>query len=197
MAKIEKLFSKIVMIIFLIMIVLGFTIPGFINSADSTPVKNQIEPRLCQTDADCYLTCDNRPVPVICLENLCQQNECGYSYFNYDSEKPIYLKLKILVDSLSRNKVNLLEKADSKNFFIKFLADDSVIIYSNRLSLSMILSKIGMALTDNCLKIDTIDYCEDEQHSLKIVVNGQEITDAEIYIPPEGDEILITYSSKD
>ena len=69
--KDKKLFSKILLILFLLMIVLGFTLPGFLEFDEET---QYIEPRICQNDADCYLMCEDIPVEVLCSQNLCQKN---------------------------------------------------------------------------------------------------------------------------
>ena len=199
MVKTEKLFSKIIMIVFLVLIVLGFTIPGFINNPNPGAAQSKVEPRLCKSDADCYLTCDNQPWRVLCLQNLCQQNECGESYFEYASEQLITFQLEIIINAinaannLTAGKISLIERAHFQDFFVKFSEDDQVKIYSPRLSLNVVLSKAGMVLAGNCLKIGPASYCQDEANSLTILVNGKEIASPEIYIPNEGDEIKISY----
>ncbi|MBS3139917.1 hypothetical protein J4479_02845 [Candidatus Woesearchaeota archaeon] len=191
MPKTEKLFSKVMMIIFLALIVLGFTIPGFINN--SAPALNQasnsVEPRLCKTDADCYLTCDNQPLRALCWQNLCQQNECGPSYFEYDVEPAVEFKLEVE----TKNKIILTERTNSQNFFVEFLDGDRVKTHSPRLSLEMILGKAGIILADNCLRIDAQTYCSDAERLLSILINGQDVADPGSYIPNNGDEIKIGY----
>src|SRR3989338_5061445 len=134
MVKTEKLFSKIIMIVFLVLIVLGFTIPGFINNPNPGAAQSKVEPRLCKSDADCYLTCDNQPWRALCWQNLCQQNECGPSYFEYDVEPAVEFKLEVE----TKNKIILTERTNSQNFFVEFLDGDRVKTHSPRLSLEMI-----------------------------------------------------------
>ena len=191
MAKTEKLFSKIMMIIFLALIILGFTIPGFINNSGTGTVQDQVEPRLCKTDADCYLTCDTQPLPVLCLQNLCQQNECGDSYFSYEQEDPIAFELEV---RLSENSLNLVELANSRDLFVRFMDENKVEMYSPKLSLNIVLDKMKMILANNCLGINLEIYCSDQEHSLAVLINGEEATDPGLYIPNTGDEIKILYS---
>lgn len=206
MPKIEKLFSKIVMIIFLVLLILGFTVPGFINNQGNSG--NQpaaaAEQRLCKSDADCYLTCENQPVPIICLQNLCQQNECGDSYFAYEPENPVTFKLEVIIDSFPEKKVSLIDRTNSQNFFVKFMENDLVQMYSPRLSLNAVLDKAQMVLANNCLKIDAAAYCSNTgsnagsntDNYLTVLVNGEEAADPGIYIPNEGDEIIIKYGAR-
>ena len=66
---------KIGMLVLLALIVLGFTIPGFIDPTGEDQQVN-VEPRLCQSDADCYLLCDDVPEQVLCSQNMCVRNSC-------------------------------------------------------------------------------------------------------------------------
>ena len=195
--KTEKLFSKIVMVIFLIMIVLGFTVPGFIGGQDQVHQNTVVEPRLCQSDADCYLTCDDEPIPVLCLQNLCQQNECGYSYFEYDEVNKISFKLDVVVDSglLEESKIEKLslnERKNSNDFFVTF-NDKQVNLFSPKLSLDLILSKVNLAMNEECLQVDQELYCNNDDKFLSMMVNGEESLEFANYVPQEGDEISISY----
>ena len=183
----EKLFSKVMVIFFLVLLILGFTVPGFINSSNGV-VQNQVEPRLCQTDADCYLTCDEQPVPVICLQNLCQQNECGYAYFEYE-QNPLTFQLEVI---LNNEKISLENRTTQGNFFVKF-ENNMVKMYSQRLSLNAVLSKVGLLLDSNCLLVDGNRYCADEDNFLSVLIKGNETADVGNYIPQEGDKIEIGY----
>ena len=118
MAKTEKLFSKIFMVVFLVMLILGFTIPGFLNSGNSNPQVSQVEPRLCTTDSDCYLICDDKPIASLCFKNLCQQNGCSeYSLYPYQNS-PLTFGLKVDVEE---KEIDLQEGYDSKNFYISLM----------------------------------------------------------------------------
>ena len=81
--KSKSLIRKTIVIVFMALIVLGFTVPGFLHSNDENN-NYAVEPRLCKTDAECYLTCDDLPVKVLCAENICQQNSCEeYAIFEF------------------------------------------------------------------------------------------------------------------
>jgi hypothetical protein len=194
--KREKLFSKIVVVVFLALIVLGFTVPGFLygNGSNVDSTSNEIEPRLCQSDTDCYLICDNQPLAVLCAQNLCLQNECGPSYYEYNPEEPISFKLGVVVDSGENvTKLELSEKNNPQNFYVKFLEKDEIQINSHRLSLNIILDRIAILLHGTCLRIDNEAYCDNDDYFLSVLVNDQEIGDAGNYIPQEADEISISY----
>ena len=191
MVKTEKLFSKIFMIVFLIMLILGFTIPGFLNSGNnSNPQVSQVEPRLCTTDADCYLICDDKPIASLCFKNLCQQNDCNeYSLYPYQNI-PFTFDLKADVDGKN---INLQEGYDSKNFYVSF-NDDKINIFSN-LNLQQILEKGNIIMTDTCLTINQTSYCNDDDKKLKVMVNNNQTLAGSFYRPKEGDMVEIKYEN--
>lgn len=200
MAKTEKLFSKIGMIVFLILIVLGFTVPGFINS-DQNNLPPQVEPRICQSDAECYLICDEKPFPVLCAQNLCQQNECGFSYFEYNRDEAVTFKLDVVVDSGTREapnvgKLDLISRNNAQNFFVTFAPEDKISIFSSRLNLNLVLDKVNVFLYDKCIKVDTTSYCENDDFFLSILVNNEESELLGDYIPQNGDDISISYLAR-
>ena len=187
MAKTEKLFSKIFMIFFLVMLILGFTIPGFLNSGNNNnPQVSQVEPRLCTTDADCYLICDDKPIASLCFRNLCQQNDCKeYSLYPYQNN-PFTFDLKVDVEE---KKINL-QDYDSKNFYVSF--NDKVSTFSN-LNLQQILEKGNIIMTDTCLTINQTSYCNDADKKLKVMVNNNQTPAGSFYRPKEGDMVEISY----
>jgi hypothetical protein len=195
--KTEKLFSKIVMVIFLVMIVLGFTVPGFIGNQDQTSNTAQVEPRLCRSDAECYLNCEEGAVPVICLQNLCIQNECGYSYYDYNKNNLISFKLDVTVDvgSINNSNVTVIElsqRSDSQNFFITF-NEDSVSLFSSKLSLNHVFDKVNLAMNEECLQVGKELYCTNDNYFLSMHVNGNESSEYGNYLPQNDDEVSISY----
>src|SRR3989344_5255924 len=111
MAKTDKLFSKIVIIVFLVMLVLGFVVPSILNNSSSGPVG--VEPRICNTDADCYLFCDDQPADILCLQNLCVVNSCEEkNYYEY-SQNPVSFTVNI-------KNVTLAERSSERDIFVKF-----------------------------------------------------------------------------
>lgn len=188
MAKTEKLFSKIIMILFLIMIVVGFTIPGFIQNTDNTAAP--VDQRLCTTDADCYLLCNDVPEAVLCYKNLCSKNTCEeYNYYPL-TINPLTFSLTVIVDGKS---INLTERSSSQDLFVNFI-DDHIIIFSPGLSLNNVLDKAGIIL-EGCLIIDKMSYCSDDHSTLEMVVNSEKSLQYGSYLPKEGDMITVIYSS--
>ena len=187
----KKLLSKIFLIILLLMIVVGFSVPLFnIGSQPEATPSGTIEPRLCQSDKDCYLLCDDKPVTVLCSQNLCQQNECGeFNLFPY-SETPITITLDITVNG---NKIALEGRNNPDDIFVS-LKDQRIQLFSSRLYLEHILEKLKISMTGPCLSVDQQQYCEDNNHNLTFFVNGQESLQGGFYIPQEGDEIRMVYS---
>ena len=188
--KIDKLFSKVFMILFLVMLVLGFTIPGFINSGnnvDNSQISG-VEPRLCTTDSDSYLMCDDKPTASLCFKNLCQQNDCNeYSLYPYQNS-PLTFDLKVEVNG---EKINLQESYDSKNFYV-FFNGDIVSTFSN-LNLQQILEKSRVILSDTCLIISQTSYCNDADNKIKVIVNNNQTLAGSFYKPKEGDMIEVGY----
>lgn len=56
------------------------------------------------------------------------------------------------------------------------------------------LSSLGFTLTNTCLTMDTgTQYCTNQEHILKLYVNGRPKTDITSYISQEEDQILLYY----
>src|SRR3989338_6238870 len=113
--KKQQRFRQIAMIIFLVLIVLGFTITGFLNPPDS--VVQIAEPRLCHTDVDCYLFCDETPKEVLCSQNLCQQNSCEEASYYAFKETPLQFSLMV---ELENETLSLQNRSSSQNLFVTF-----------------------------------------------------------------------------
>lgn len=191
MAKSKKLFSKIVMIAFLLMVVIGFTIPLFNlggDSPDKTPT--YLEPRLCQADPDCYLICDDQPMKVLCLQNLCQINSCReYNLYPYRAE-PLKFDLSIEVEG---EVLDLSLYSNLLDFFTSF-EEDKVEVFTTGLSLGRVLEKAGVSLEGGCLTVGGKQSCPSEEKELKLRLNGEEFYDYNYYVPKEGDLVEIVYS---
>lgn len=53
---------------------------------------------------------------------------------------------------------------------------------------------LGMKLTDKCFQLDNgVEYCSNENNSLKVFVNGERITNPSDYVFEDLDQILISY----
>lgn len=179
--KTEKMFGKAVIIIFLVLLVLGFVIPGVINYNTSDAAA--VEPRLCSSDADCYLFCDDLPAPVLCSQNMCARNSCDEaSYYEYNAV-PITFTLHL-------ENVTLEDRGNDRDLFVKF-EDGEVQLFSSRLILYQILEKAGIIFDSECLTLDGKQFCGEK---LKLKLNGKNSTLYRNYAPKEGDLVEIIYS---
>jgi len=185
--------SKAGMLIFMIMIVLGFMLPGFLDIGEEENNGQQIvEPRLCNQDSDCYLTCDDLPIKVLCMQNLCQQNSCN-EYVQYPfTEPPISFSLTIEAEG---KEIKLNERLNLADFFVKFNDETSDLeIYSSKLDLGNILEKLNIDFDGECMVLGSKNYCQSEGLNLEFKVNGEKSYSYENYLPKEGDKIGIIYS---
>lgn len=185
---IEKRWVKVVTLIFLGMMVVGFSVPSFFNSNDNISSGIIAEPRLCSTDADCYLLCDGLPTEVICSQNLCQQNTCEENANYKYNPDPLSFSLQI-------GNISLNERSNPQDLFIKFLGDNIkspslVELHSSGLSLKSVLEKVDLYLNNQCLTVGEERFCKD----VKLLVNGEQSFLLENYVPQEGDEIEVVYS---
>jgi len=179
MKKTEKIFSKVIIVIFLVMLVLGFVVPGILNNSSSSAV---IEPKMCNSDADCYLFCDDQPVDVLCLQNLCLVNSCKEkSYYEYNQNSILF--------TLHIENVTLEERSSEKDIFVKY-KENEVRVFTSKLPLYYILEKAAIILDTQCLTFDKKQYCGSD---LQMRVNGNESTALGNYIPQEGDIVEINY----
>ena len=178
------------LIAFLAMIVIGFTVPGVIQFGSDVQQSPQAEQRLCQSDADCYLTCDGAPFPVLCSQNLCQQNACEEGRLYPYSTEPVTFQLAVVVDD---KKEDLTLRQNTNNFFV-FVDGDTIRGYAKGLSLRHILDKVQMRLQGTCLYIAQNSYCDQGEKKLRLFVDGNQTYLGENYIPKEGDDIEIVYS---
>lgn len=177
------------MIAFLLMVVLGFSVPLFQLGGNTDQTPQQVQPRLCQNDAECYLTCNDKPLEVLCQQNLCVQNSCTeFNLFPYQ-QQPQEIALSVTINGVPIS----LQNSNPQDFFVRF-NDDIVQLHAPRVSLSTILEKAGIILLDQCLMVTGKQYCTDSDSTLNITANGENTYQFEQYIPQEGDEIRIVYS---
>lgn len=184
----EKKAGKWLMILFLAMIVIGFTIPGIIQFGDED--QQYIEPRICQTDADCYLICDDKPVEVLCSQNLCQQNSCKEKVYYAFNATPKNIQLKIEINS---QKLDLVNRSVSANLFVK-IEGDNLRAFSQSLSLNQVLEKFKLKLDAQCLNTIDNQYCQKEGKKLELFVNDKPSYAFGNYLPEDGDKVKIVYS---
>tara|TARA_Y100000310_G_C20512000_1_gene729343 strand:+ start:521 stop:1042 length:522 start_codon:yes stop_codon:yes gene_type:complete len=164
--------TKTLMVAFLLLVALGFMVPGFLDLGENN--QQYAEPKICQTDSDCYLMCgeDNtEPVEVFCAENLCQQNFCDeYTPFKYQQE-PVTFTLEI-------SNLTLTELSNSQDLFVKF-SNDQVQMFTTGLSLDRILEKLNYNFNI----------------PMTLEINGEESDYYGGYVPAEDDIIEILFGS--
>ena len=165
MAKDKKLFSKILLILLMVMIAAGFTIPML----DFEDQVYAVEPRICQLDSDCYLICEDAPLKIFCSQNMCTQNDCNENPYYPFYDQPIEFQFKI-IDSPE----TLLLSYD--DIFINF-NKEKVKFFSHGMSLGQLYERIGLK---------DLNY--------KLYINGEERFVGVDYVPEDSDEILVDYS---
>ena len=180
--------SKAGMLIFMILIVLGFMLPGFLDVGDGENQKT-IEPRLCNQDSDCYLTCEDLPIKVLCIKNLCQQNNCD-EYVQYPYADFLSFSLTIKAEG---EEIELKERINPADLFVKF-SEEEIKIYSPKLKIGDVLEKLNIDFNGKCMVIDSKNYCQSEGLDLEFLVNGEKSYAYENYQPKKGDLIEIVYS---
>ncbi len=183
----EKI-RKGVVITFLVMLVIGFVVPGFLNldSSQETP-----ELRVCLSDQDCSLKCGSQQFKVLCSLNICQQNSC--------KEQPLYpyqetpLEFSFNLDLNGKVSAPGLQ-SEVNDLFVKF-SGDKVYSFSSFLPLSKILEK-GQAIYDEkCFTLRGTNYCSEENSSLTLLVNDEPNLYGENYVPKAGDQVILKYTS--
>jgi len=180
-------FYKLAVYVVLIMAAIGFTLPGFLEFGDQ---QQPTEPRICQSDSECYLDCEE-PLPVLCYHNLCQQNSClEQTEYPYQNQAQLTAQLDITIVG---EKLPLPERSVESNFFVTFTSN-SFTSFSSELYLNHVLDKLNIKLDQSCLIIDQISYCRDNQHSLQLIIDGEESYSYESYQPQDKDKISIIYT---
>lgn len=177
------------MIAILVMIVIGFTIPGFLQLG-SSPQDQAVEPRLCTTDSECYLVCDDVPRKVLCLSNLCAQNSCGEQSLYEFKEQPLSFEVELNVEGKD---MVLGNRSRSADLFVNF-DKNRVNAFALGLNLNQILEKAGSSLDSNCVKLAPSTYCRGEGKNLTMQVNGVQTYSYGDYVPQQDDKIEITFS---
>lgn len=191
---------QIAVLIFLFLVVLGFTVPIILYSPDDPLAKKNsatIEPRSCLSDTDCSLTCDDTVQQVICLTNVCMQNSCDeYPTYPYVAA-PLEFSLSISINETKQNLSTFVNSADS---FVA-VSSDTVSVFTNGLTLPDIASKVGFYLYNGCLYSMTGVFCPSAgtgnssvgTTTLTVLINGNASMSAEKYVPGFGDSIEIVY----
>jgi len=181
------LLRKIGMIVFLIMVVIGFTIPSVLDNDSSPPLG--VEPRVCKSDSDCYLMCEDIPLTILCSQNLCQQNSCeemsGYPY----NSTPLTFGLSV---SVNGEVIDLANRSSSLDSFVKF-SGNQVQVYSTGVPLRIVLEKVGIQLNSLCLTVNQ-QYCSNSEKELKMLIDQKQAYSYENYVPQQGEQIELSYS---
>ncbi len=176
----------------LILITLGFLIPGFIQPQEE-PV-NPSDVKVCSSDNDCYLTCDNKLTSVLCFRNICEIDSCESAPQYEFSEVPEDISIAITLEGEELNLNDRFTQFGVGTFFVNFRQDGAE-LYTTRVPLGYILENVGIRIQNSCLIIDAQSYCEDEltQNTLRTKVNGQERFLSEDLLISRGDALTIDF----
>jgi hypothetical protein len=188
--------NQILILIFLVLVVIGFTVPAFLYSGEEETTT--VEPRVCRSDSDCYLFCNDKPVMVLCSQNLCQQNVCVDNRFTFN-ESPRTISLEI---NINNTNIDLSNTTLPGNLFVRVKSSSNsppeLELYNQYLSLNQILEKFQAKLERQCLTIFSQaapqpvsqpvsqSFC-----NLKLFVNGKQDYAYGNYVPQNNDEIKI------
>ncbi len=184
----KMLIKKVVIIAFLVMLVIGFTVPAFLDLGNNNGSVPAVQQRACQADADCYLICNDIPLSVLCYQNLCWQNSCE-EFASYPfNQTPVSFSLEVGVNGKS---VDFTNGSNPQDFFVKF-SGNKVSMYS-QLELRQILEKFNVKLEGGCL-ITNQSYCNGKGGNLSMMVNNEEAYSYGDYVPQENDVIKVLYS---
>jgi len=187
-------FKKLSVIFLLVLLVLGFTLPGIFffvgdDSSDYPGADDNL--RVCSGDSDCTLVCDNSEQVVLCYRNTCQQNTCdGVSYIEYGSAET-----KVSLDITAGNETLDLSKHTSlfsDDLYVTF-EDNQVVTHAEGLTLNHILDKLSMGLTTSCLIVGQNGLCE-PNGELNLIINGQTNDPYGEYVVQDGDELEIIFT---
>jgi hypothetical protein len=189
--KINQRIKQGLLLIFLAMIVLGFTVPGFIGSNQGDSSFEPAEARLCQSDSDCYLDCNDNPLAILCSQNLCLQNSCeeGSLYALHSANKEFNFEIVV-----NGEKLELLSRINIQDFFITFNDNGNVDLSSSGLALRHVLDKVKVQYDGNCISFDNVQYCSNVDAELNLIVNGEKSLAGPHFIPSDGDIVKIVYS---
>ena len=192
--KQKQKIKQVGMIILLVLITLGFTVPGFLHSqnADSYQGNVQTDSRLCQSDTDCYLMCDDIPQEVLCTQNLCLRNSCDEISLYPKLSTPVSFQLSVEVNS---QELDLQNRYNQNNFLVSF-ANGFVNVHKSGLSLRHIIDKVNLRLTNECLYDGGASYCSDAEYVVELFVNNEKSFVYENYKPKEGDVVKIAYGER-
>ena len=189
--------KKIILLAFLAFIVIGFTAPlvsyTFFegNQDTNSNLPEQLKnPKLCNTDTDCTLTCTPPSDPVLCIQNICAQTACDQAPLFYYNQVPTRFTLDIVINNTNIPS-HLPLIVDPKNTFVQ-TQGDAISVFSGNMPLIGILEKVGITFNQNCMVYHTTQYCQDENNVLDLRINGNASTLD--YSPQDDDIIILSYS---
>lgn len=188
-------FQKVAVIVFLVFLVLGFTVPGiFFVVQDEEPLPSPPQPQLvlCRSDADCTLTCAEQAVPVLCYRNTCQQARCDdvSPVGSYGSaEHTVTLRLEVGNQTIAI--ADRFRETSNQSYITKTAAGQ--LTTHATLTLAHVLDKLQIGLNGDCLFLDGKAYCRDKG-DLTLLINGQANAPYADYVVQDGDDLLIKYT---
>ncbi len=185
----KTIWQKLFLLGILAMLVVGFSVPLFQLGGNEDASAQQPSPeRVCQSDADCYLTCDDKPLAALCSQNLCQQNSCREGSRYALQEQPFSISIRV---EAGGKDIVLMERFAQGNFFVRIGEQEgSIEIYTPGLFLPQVLEKFNLGMGGQCLYVGRQPYCD----SVEVLVNGEEEPFPQYYTPREGDDVVVKAS---
>lgn len=180
------------MVFLLIAITLGFLVPGFLQGDGSEAIVNPADIKICYSDTDCYLTCDDGLKSVMCYRNICEIDSCEYAPLN--EFNPIGEEFTLSITVLGEE-INLPEyfATFGQGTFFMSMTDEAMQLFTPRLPLGYIFEKVGIVLQDSCISINGTQNCEDETHVITSTLNGEERSASNDLLISKGDVLTIVY----
>lgn len=114
----------------------------------------------------------------------------------------IHADLKVYVEG---QQINLFEEKNiEKNRFVHFHPtinpqkpnEDVIHVHAAGITLKQFLNTLGIALTKDCLTLEGARYCESDDKTLKVYVNGTINPNHENYVINDLDKILVSFGDE-
>ena len=191
----KKTWKEYSVIFLMVAITLGFMLPGALYfGSDQQDQSNNNDPKtkVCSSDTDCYLTCDNELKSVMCYQNLCEIDSCEQYQIHKFLIGGLNINLEVIVNE---ELVNLEDRQSVGNFFVSVSEKNNINLFSEELQLNHVLEKLDIYFKGGCLVVDSELYCNNEENKLMMIVNGEKNYAYENYFLVTNDDIIISYST--
>lgn len=136
---------------------------------------------------------------------LYQQHEAILSFFFTPESKPVHVHADFAL-YINGERFNLTddryqstpESVKHKDMHFHDNNDRIIHRHAPDITLGSFFGSIGIGLSNTCLSVDTNgSFCSDDQHQLRLYVNGEVIPDPDTYVIQEADRILLHYGTEE